>query len=500
LQNKAILSLELSYWAGFQDVKKRGLLTRNRSTMESMRAVFCAAEASPFAKVGGLGDVVGSLPKALAACGVEVMVCLPAYGCITDEEHILAETGIEFTVTYLERTFPIRVLESKLPGSNVPVYFFANDELYGKPIEVYPQGEPAFTVQRFEVLGLSIFQLLKTLNWKPDVFHLHDWHTANMAVLLKEDFRQDPLFQHAGTVLTIHNMAYQGVLKGYNTLKEGILYSDALVAVSPNYAQEITSAVGGAGLQGVVASQKKKLHGILNGIDMDLFNPATDPFLAWQYGPETVESGKAVCKEALQHQVHFKPNTEVPVFGMVVRLVEQKGIDLLLEILPELAKLPAQFVILGSGQKAYEERLTPVNATTDNIRCMVGYNLALGQQIYAGSDIFLMPSHFEPCGLGQLIALRYGTTPVVRKTGGLADTVFDIDADPVRGNGFVFEEYTSEAFLAAIKRALAHWQARSPEWWNRMKKVMVQDMSWDKSAREYLAVYETVHQQAVQRI
>lgn len=465
-----------------------------------MKIVFCAAEASPFAKVGGLGDVVGSLPKALAKHGEEVIVCIPCYGSISSENFHLVDTDIRFNVLHKGREFSIHVLETMLPYSNVPVYFFGNMELYGQSREIYPQVDPVFEALRFEVLGKAILQFLKQIAWQPNIMHIHDWHTSNIAVYLKEFYREDPFFKNTGTVLTIHNMAYQGITDDINWLKEGLIHSDVLVAVSPNYSREILTEQSGAGLESVLQNHKNKLRGILNGIDRHMFNPATDLFIPRQYDSSTFKEGKALCKSALQMELGLQQTDEIPLFGMVSRIVEQKGFDLLLEAIPELVCFPAQFVILGRGQECYEQQLKSLNRLSKNIRCVMDYNMSLSQHIYAGSDMFLMPSRFEPCGLGQMIALRYGSVPVARKTGGLADTVFDIDANPENGNGFVFNNYNVEEFLTTLTRATQAWQKNDSKWREVVRRGMEQNFSWEKSASAYSAMYRNVYEHALQRI
>jgi starch synthase len=458
----------------------------------AMKILFCAAEAAPFAKVGGLGDVVGSLPKALANLGDEVIVCLPHYGSITSDAFTLYETGLSFSVTHEGQPYPFRVMESVLPGTSVRVFLLGNQVLFGDSKEIYPAGQSEFEALRFEVFGKAVLPFLKALDWRPDIFHLHDWHTSNIAWLLKT--QPDDYFNHAGMVLSIHNMAYQGIVHGINWLEEGLLHADAVIAVSPTYAQEILTPIAGAGLESILRGQPHKLFGILNGLDETLFNPATDVFLSKRYTVETASEGKAACKASVQMEIGLPLSKTVPMFGMVTRLVEQKGLELLLPILPELAKLPAQFAFVGTGESAYEEALKAANQDTDNIRSIIGFNLALGQEVYGGSDLFLMPSHFEPCGLGQMIALQYGSVPLVRKTGGLADTVIDIDADSDGGNGFVFEPYTSEALLETIQRAINHWQDPGSLWQTMVRRGMTHDFSWRQSAAEYRKIYQNVCQ------
>lgn len=465
-----------------------------------MKIAFCAAEASPFAKIGGLGDVIGSLPKALANLGEDIIVCIPYYGCIASEGWNFIDTGIDFAIGHRQKEFKIRVLEGILPGSSVVIYFFDNPELYGKPQHVYILDDPEFEVLRFEVFGKAVLQFLRQSGWKADLLHLHDWHTANLSVYLKEFNYPDGFFKHTGTVLTLHNMAYQGIAYETNWLQEGLIHSDALVAVSPSYAREIMTESAGAGLESVVRSQQHKLYGILNGIDTTLYNPATDLFIPYRYDSTSAESGKGTCKRVLQQEIGLPPNPDVPLFGMVTRIVEQKGFDLLIEALRQCSNLPAQFAILGTGEMEYERQLKAFNTETPNIRSRIEYNVALGQLIYAGSDMFLMPSRFEPCGLGQMIALRYGSLPVVRKTGGLADTIIDLEEFPDCGNGFLFEEYTTDAIASVIRRAASAWQKRSPDWWSAVRRGMARETGWEQSAQEYRKVYESVHQRTMQEV
>jgi len=450
-----------------------------------MNIVFCAAECAPFAKVGGLGDVVGSLPKALEALRETVRIFLPFYGSIAEEGHAVSDTGITLSVGYLDEAYPFRVLESLLPQSNIPVYFLDNHALFRLTDEIYPANHP-FEALRLDIFGQAVFNALKALEFKPDVLHVHDWHTARMAAWLNTDLASDSFYNKIQTVLSIHNMAYQGAPDGFNRLKSGLESADAIVAVSPTYAREILTPEDGCGLEDVLQTRQNKLSGILNGIDTALFDPKTDRFLPVQYDSNSYFTGKAAAKEGVQVALDLPRDPDVPLFAMITRLVEQKGLDLLLPILPELAKLPAQFAILGSGDSRYEDALKKTNQDTQNIRSMIGYHTALGQQIYAGSDAFLMPSRFEPCGLGQLIALRYGSVPVVRKTGGLADTI----AENI--NGFVFTDYTAEAFLEAINRAIAAWQKDPQTWQKLVLNGMSSDFSWQKSALKYQQLYKSL--------
>ncbi len=466
-----------------------------------MKIVFCAAEAAPYVKVGGLGDVVGSLPKALVNVdpNVEVLVMLPQYGSLLDPSLELLDSGVSFQVEYHGQSYPFRVLEKTLPGSRVPIYFFANHELFGQYPGPYPGLHPTHEALRFEVFAQAVYAFLTHQHWDVDILHLHDWHTAPLAVFLKDHYQKHPLFQGTRTVLSIHNLAYQGNTGYHDWLAEGLEASDALVAVSPTYAHEILTPEGGANLEHIVQRQQHKLCGILNGIDTDLFNPATDVFLPARYDASTVQTGKATCKEALQMHMGLPVQPDVPLIGMVSRLAEQKGLDLILEAMPQLQALDAQFVFLGSGEPVYQDGLRQWNETSPNIRTMVGFNMALGQHIYAGADAFLMPSRFEPCGLSQMIALRYGTVPIVRQTGGLADTVFDSNNSSEKANGFCFRDYTPEAMIATVRRALATYTQNPSLWESLIQRGMTTDFSWAKSAQAYLNIYAYVKNKATLR-
>lgn len=459
-----------------------------------MKIVFCAAEAMPFAKVGGLGDVVGSLPKALADLGHDVCVVLPRYGLIDKEDYVMTDTGIRFPVVLHGSAYPVSILEGVLPGSQVPVYFVEQHTLFGQYPTVYLSGEAELENLRFTVFCLAAFEWMKAVGDPVDVLHIHDWHTAKMAGLLKRRFKELPCLSQTGCVLTLHNLAYQGIWNGINPLADGMEQADAIVAVSPTYALEIQHAPGGAGLEDVIHANASKLRGILNGIDTQLFNPQTDRFIPKPYSCETFIEGKGAAKEALQREMGLPVNPNVPVFGWVSRLVEQKGMSLFLSVAQMLSELPAQFVVVGSGDVGYEVAMRQMNGLFENIRCRVGFNLGLGQMVYAGADAFLMPSLFEPCGLGQLIALRYGTVPIGRKTGGLADTIVPLDSAARTGTGFLFEDYHPDAFLNAIRQAISVYTQTPTEWQHMVERGMKADYSWSQSARAYEAVYTQISQ------
>jgi starch synthase len=461
------------------------------------RIVFCASEAAPFAKVGGLGDVVGSLPKALAGLGLKPLIVLPRYGFISPEEAHLTRLPHQITVNLMGKPVTLGVWQGKLPGTahdqEVPVYFLEND-IFTNRETVYPPN-PIQEVEGFLLLSKAVFPLLKALDLPPDILHLHDWHTAPACIDLLEERKRDPFFARTRSVLTLHNMMYQGTHhpSGINWLGEGLRSADFVTAVSPTYAKEIQTPELGEGLEGATRqlAAEQRLVGILNGIDTELFDPMRDTFIPEHYDIQTARAGKSLCKRIIQQELGLPLQPEVPLFGMVTRLTEQKGFDLLLPIMEWLANRQAQWVILGTGDPGYESLLRECNARFKNIRSYIGFNLALAQKIYAGSDVFVMPSRFEPCGLGQLIAFRYGAVPLVRATGGLADTVIDIRSHYQLGNGFTFGPYQSSALLEAVDTAISYYQ--DTESWNHLiHNGMSEDYSWERSAKAYKEVYQTV--------
>lgn len=452
-----------------------------------MNIIFCAAEAAPFAKVGGLGDVVGSLPKALTHQGLKPVLVLPRYGFLDPHELGLEKLPLQLTVALFNKPHEVGVWQGRLPDSSIQVYFLESAKYFASRQVVYPP-DYSQEVEGFLLFSKALFELLVQLNLQADILHLHDWHTAPAAVELVEQRRQNAFFQNTRSMLTIHNMAYQGHYQGTNWLAEGLRHADFITAVSPSYAQEIQTSEFGAGLEGIVQARATTVQGILNGIDTGFYNPATDVFLPQTYDHNTVHEGKALCKQVLQQELGLSIRSDLPLVGMITRLVEQKGLDILLPALETLLQRPAQWVILGSGEAGYETILRELNPRYTNFRSYLGFNVALAQKIYAGSDIFLMPSRFEPCGLGQMIALRYGSVPVVRATGGLIDTVFDAETDKANANGFCFSAYDSTAMAQSLDRALQTYPDKQ-RWYPLMENAMSADFSWTQSARQYEAVY-----------
>ncbi|MGH7150038.1 MAG: glycogen synthase GlgA [Planctomycetota bacterium] len=471
-----------------------------------MRIAFVVPECDPFAKVGGLADVAGSLPRALQALGHEVALFLPRYASIPAAriEGAQARGEVRVRTGEIERT--VRLLESRL--GKVPAFLLEEPRSFGRP-GVYGEGGVDYpdNPERFAVLSLGSLLAMEAVGFAPEVLHVHDWQTALVPVYR----RALGLHRKAGVLFTIHNLAYQGLhekeilprlgipweffaiegLEFYgraNLLKGGLVFSTLLNTVSPTYAREIQEAEMGVGLDGVLRHRARDLSGILNGIDPEAWDPASDGEIPAPFSAAD-PSGKRRCKAALQRELGLEADGDRPLFGAVGRLDPQKGFDLVSEVAPRLLDRGAQLAVLGTGNEAIAGRLGALAAQRpDRCSVMLGFAAPLARRIYAGADFFLMPSRFEPCGLGQMIAMRYGTIPVVRSTGGLADTVRDVGEDPERGNGFAFGEFAGEAFRGALDRALAGFAAR-PRFERLVARAMREDFSWTRSARAYLDLY-----------
>ncbi len=462
-----------------------------------MKTVFCSAEVAPFSHAGGLGDVLGSLPRAVSELGVDCMIITPRYGLIDPEAHRLEPTGLAFDIQFHGKDYPVTIWKGTLPRSNVPVYFVDNYDLFGARKQVYPYGQPAWELEGFLVFSQSVFELLRRLHYRPDILHVHDWHTGSVAVTLADIRPYDQYFSRTQSVLTIHNISYQGVYGETNWLKEGILKADAITTVSPTYAQEIQTPEFGAGLDGVIRASCQKVSGILNGIDTELYNPQVDAFITTHYDIKTFVQGKAACKEALQMELGLPVEPETPLVGFVGRLADQKGLDLLLPVMKQLeaSGTQVQFVVLGTGDPKMEDALKKLNGTARNVRSYIGFNTALAMKIYAGADLFAMPSAFEPCGLGQLIALRYGAVPLVRGVGGLSDTVSDVREDAETGNGFVFHAYSADKLQETLLDALQIYRDK-PVWQDLIRRGLAVDHSWRPSAEAYQKLYARLNSPA----
>lgn len=479
----------------------------------SLKICLISAEVTPFAKTGGLGDVTAALARSLDRSGLEVRLFFPFYGSIDTEKWSF--TAVEFlqniNVPLGDRLFPVSVFTTELPNSRLPIYLIRSEELFG-PREIY--SSKGIDHLRFALLTRATLECCQRMGWAPDVFHCNDWHTALLPLYLKTIYAWDELFRESRTLLTIHNIGYQGQCsagvvpelglgehrdllhqedldKGvFGFLKTGILYADALSTVSPTHAAEIQTAQYGMGLEALLRSRSNRLFGIVNGIDTQEWNPAEDDLVPYPYSAQDL-GGKAANKQALLEELSLDPATKAPLLGMVSRLVYQKGIDLMMGPLDAiLRRYDVRVVVLGSGESRYEEFFQQLESRFGGRVCFYrGFSNKLAHRIEAASDMFLMPSLYEPCGLNQMYSQRYGTVPIVRRTGGLADTVQPFDSPHGEGSGFVFEHATPEGFYWATEQAIRIYQDR--ELWNRLVlNGMARDFSWTRRVHEYIALYE----------
>jgi starch synthase len=487
--------------------------------VHSVTRVLCAvSEVYPLTKTGGLGDVAYSLPHALHRVGADVRLVLPAYRSV-----LMQLTNIRILgwlmLTGAEREHSVRILETRPEGFDFPVWLVDCPVLFDRPGNPYVDEDGrnwTDNAERFAVLSRAVVALAQdrlSIGWTPDVVHANDWQTGLVPVLLSN------IPQRPKSVFTIHNLAYGGHFSletyhaldlprawwrvdgvefygGFSMLKAGIVYADEVTTVSPTYAREICTAEYGCGLEGVLQVFRQKLHGILNGIDESVWDPQTDPYLSAHYSAERRHPGKVLNKQAILHHFNMfcdERCLQVPLIGMVSRLVAQKGVDLVLAAMPHwLEQTDARFVVVGSGQAEYEQQWLALQAQyPQRIGVFIGYDEMLAHLVEAGADMFLMPSRFEPCGLNQMYSLRYGTPPIVYRTGGLADTVFDAtDEHVVAGiaNGFVFDEMSVAGLQDAVARALACY-AQHRRWQALQRTGMRQSFGWDHSAAAYMALY-----------
>ncbi|HYG70019.1 MAG TPA: glycogen synthase GlgA [Anaeromyxobacteraceae bacterium] len=471
-----------------------------------MEILFVASEVAPFSKTGGLGDVLGALPQALAALGHSVAVVTPRYGTIDPVAR--RRERLDGAVRIHGQATTVWVA----PG-RAPVYFVEHEGWFGSRKALYGERghDYADNAQRFAFFARAALALPAALGRRPRIVHLNDWQAGLAPWLLRHDHEGDPALARAKSVFTIHNLAYQGVFPkatvpalglpwevfrwdamefhdSLNFLKAGLAFADALTTVSPTYAKEILGPEQGFGLDPLLRHRAADLTGILNGIDVHLWDPRTDPHLYTHYSAEDL-AGKAACKAALQRELGLPVRADAPLLAVVSRLAAQKGLDLLAAILPTLLRKDLQLVVLGSGAPEYETLFAHLaRERPDRMAARIGFDEPLAHRIEAGADLFLMPSRYEPCGLNQMYSLRYGTVPVVRAVGGLDDTVEDYDGWR-QGTGFKFRELTPEAFLVAVQRALDAWRdARA--WRELVRRGMAEDNSWEHSARAYEALYE----------
>ncbi len=477
-----------------------------------MKIAFVASEMVPFAKTGGLGDVVGTLPVELAELGHEVYAFLPRYKDIEVQKWSLKTEISPLTVPIGSEKENGRVFSCKV-SERLRVFFidhldfYGRDYLYGTPMGDYPDND-----RRFIFFQRGVLETIRILKLKVDIVHCHDWQTGLIPVYLKTLYANDPLLKKAKSVFSIHNLGYQGNfppdslpytglgweqfsmerLEFYGKIsfiKAGLLDADAISTVSESYAKEIQTKEFGCGMENVLAARAGKIYGIVNGIDYKEWSPETDPDIAAKYNFKTLEK-KQQNKLSLQDENDFKQDPKVPLLGIVARLADQKGIDILVPALNTLLKKGIQFVLLGTGEDRYHQIFRDLaKKNAGNFRAHILFDVKMAKRIYAGCDMILVPSYYEPCGLGQIIALRYGTVPIVRATGGLADTISEFDPATGKGNGFAFQQYSETALLASIEKALQVYK-NEKNWKKLIQNAMESDFSWRASAQKYVQLYE----------
>ncbi len=479
-----------------------------------MRVLYITAELYPWVKSGGLGDVAAALPPALIAQGVDVRLLLPGFRGFLDAFRGITDVARLETPFAAER---VRVGLARLPGSESLAYLVDHPAFYDRPGNPYarPDGSDwPDNHRRFGLLGWVAAELARGTDrrWRPDLLHGHDWHAGMAPAYLAAR----PLAEgHVPTVFTVHNLAYRGLFPAalfpelalppeffsidgieffgmFSFIKSGLFYADQLTTVSPTYAREIQTSAFGWGLDGLLRSRADVLTGILNGVDPRFWDPGHDPILPRPYGPEDAASGKRAAKIALRRRIRLEPIENAPLFGAVSRLISQKGLDLVLASVPEIVASGGQLALLGSGDSDLEQGFAAAaERYPGRVRVEIGYDESLAHLIIAGADVILVPSRFEPCGLTQLYALRYGTLPLVRRVGGLADTV--VDATPANlaegvATGFAFDEDSPQGLMLAAGRVIAHFGERE-DWARMMRRAMTRDFSWEAAAHQYIAIY-----------
>jgi starch synthase len=478
-----------------------------------MKVAFLASEVIPYAKTGGLADVAGALPKYLSGLGADVRVFMPLYREVRKKNLTLAPVLADAVLELGGKKVPFSVFEHRAAGVSVffidrPDYF-DRDQLYGTPSGDYPDNG-----ERFAFFSRAALETMRTTGFRPDVVHGHDWQAALAFAYLKFAYADDPFFARTRSLFTIHNLAYQGLfdkdilarvglpeplfnmndLEFYgkvNALKAGILYATAVTTVSPRYSREIQTPEFGCGLDGLLRHRADVLHGLLNGVDYHDWDPATDRLIPAGFGPADL-AGKKRCREGLVRMFDLDAPADLPVAGMVTRLAGQKGLDIVCEALDALLALGLTFVILGTGdQKIQDFLLEAREKNPGRLGLKIAFDERIAHTIYAGSDIFLIPSRYEPCGLTQMYAMKYGTVPVVRATGGLDDSVREFDSRAGTGTGFKFVEASPDALLPAAARAVETFR-RPGEWRAIVRNAMASDFSWERSAAAYLDLYRNI--------
>jgi starch synthase len=482
---------------------------------EQLKVLFLSSEAVPFAKTGGLADVAGSLPGALKHLGIDIRVVLPLYRMVRQSDNKINLLIDDLKIPLGGETLTARVWEAKGIGK-APVYFLERDDLFDRP-NLYgnAQGDYYDNLERFSFYCHSTLRIAEKLSFAPDLIHCNDWQTGLVPALITGPYVKNSVVGKAKTIFTIHNLGYQGIFPAkklwitglprdnffqmeglefwgnISLLKAGIVYSDAITTVSPTYARQIQVNGYGMGMEGILHHRKSSLHGILNGVDYKVWNPATDNHLTSRYSPRKI-AGKSLCKESLLKEMNLnKSLNQKPLLGMISRLDSQKGVDLLVKIMNDILSLDVGLVILGAGNSSMQRALSKIaEHNPGRVGITIGFDETLAHRIMAGTDIFLIPSRYEPCGLTQMYALKYGTIPIVRTTGGLKDTIRPFHPQSGRGNGFTFTDYKPKAFLTSILNAVDLYH--NPTSWKKLQNnAMREDFSWDRSARSYLDLYHS---------
>ncbi len=476
------------------------------------RVLFVASECVPFIKTGGLADVVGSLPKCFDKEEYDVRVILPKYQCMKEEWKSQMKYKAHFYMNLAWRTQYVGVLEMKYEGIQ---FYFIDNEYYFAGMQ--PYGRIYEDVEKFAFFSKAVLSALPTLDFKPDIIHCHDWQTGLIPVFLKDRFRENDFYWNIKSIMTIHNLKFQGVWdiktirditglpeyyftpdklefkKDANYLKGGIVYADAVTTVSRTYAEEIKDPFYGEGLEGLMQARSNCLTGIVNGIDYEEYDPATDKYIAHNYSVENFRKEKIKNKRALQEELGLPKDDKKFMIGVVSRLTDQKGFDLIAYIMDELCQEDIQLVVLGTGEERYENMFRHFDwKYNDKVRANIYYSEAMSHKIYASCDAFLMPSLFEPCGLSQLMSLRYGTVPIVRETGGLKDTVEPYNEYEGTGTGFGFCNYNAHEMLGIIRYAKKIYETKKREWNKIVERGMKADFSWHASAKQYEEIYKNL--------
>ena len=477
-----------------------------------MKILFAASECVPFIKTGGLADVVGALPKELRKQDCDVRVVLPLYSCLAQKWKDLLSYRTSFYMDLGRQSVYVGVMECEYEGIR---YYFIDNQDYFTSEKPY-QGMPN-DLGRFAFFAKAALSILPVVEFRPDLIHCHDWQTGLVPVYLNDSFQANPFFRGIRTVMTIHNLKFQGIwnrkdvqavtgLSDYyftpdklefrgdgNLLKGGLVYADAVTTVSKTYASEILYPYYGEGLEGLMNARKEQLTGIVNGIDTELFDPEADPAVPYHFSKYSFRRLKRCDKQELQKELGLAADRKAMLIGIVSRLTDQKGFDLIARVMDELCQDAVQFAVLGTGDAEYENMFRHYAwKYPGRVSANIYYNEELSHRIYAGCDAFLMPSRFEPCGLSQLIALRYGTLPIVRETGGLSDTVQPYNEYEGSGNGFSFRNYNAHEMMAAVRYAEHIYFDRKVQWNRMVVRAMECDFSWKKSAGEYLDLYRTL--------